>query len=58
VRRPPSVNLGTPNIAETTRATRVKYKCIFPLGASRGIGPSSVTLIPHAVISVLSELDS
>jgi len=55
VRRPLSVNLRPPNISETTRATRVKYKCIFQIG---GIGPSSVTLIPPAVISVLLEVGS
>jgi len=30
----------------------------FHQGASRGIGPFSVTLIPPAVISVLSEVGS
>jgi len=58
VRRPPSVNLGPPNISETTRVTRVKYNCIFPLGGVYGYRTSSVTLIPPAVISVLSEVGS
>ena len=30
----------------------------FPLGASKGTGPSGVTLGPPAVISVLSEVGS
>ena len=49
---PPNVNLGPPNISETARAKKLKYKntirCgkvlasgtnIFPLGASRGVKP-------------------
>ena len=56
MRRPPSVNLGPPNISETTRARKLKLKMqldmpkyslgykIFPLGATRGRSAPNVNL--------------
>ena len=69
---PPSINLGPPNISESTRAGKLKLKSqldmvkysryvhmyFFPLGPSRGTKPSIGTLGPPAVICVLSEVGS
>jgi len=64
VRRPPSVNLGPPNISETTRARKLKFKfknltryceildfgiIIFQLGAYSWRRAPNVILGPHNI---------